>query len=130
MGRRREVDGRGRLRHLRRGGITTKQAFGDCQLHVEWASPAEVKGDGQGRGNSGVFLMGRYEVQILDSYENETYFDGQAGAIYKQQPAAGQRLPQAGRVADLRHHLQGARGSTTTASSPARPASPCCTTAC
>ncbi|MBN2474884.1 MAG: DUF1080 domain-containing protein [Pirellulales bacterium] len=68
------------------GGITTKQAFGDCQLHVEWASPSEVKGSGQGRGNSGVYLMGRYEVQILDSYDNPTYFDGQCGSIYKQSP--------------------------------------------
>lgn len=66
--------------------IFTKQAFGDCQLHLEWATPEEVKGDGQKRGNSGVFLMGRYEVQILDSHGNTTYFDGQAGAIYKQHP--------------------------------------------
>lgn len=69
-----------------KGGIRSKQGFGSCQLHVEWAAPDEVKGSGQGRGNSGVYLMGRYEVQILDSYENETYFDGQAGAIYKQHP--------------------------------------------
>lgn len=70
----------------RKSSITTKQPFGDCQLHVEFATPAEVSGSGQGRGNSGVYLMGKYEVQILDSYENETYFDGQCGAIYKQQP--------------------------------------------
>ncbi len=70
----------------RGGGISTKESFGDCQVHVEWASPAEVKGSGQGRGNSGVYLMGKYEVQILDSHGNETYFDGQAGAIYKQSP--------------------------------------------
>lgn len=69
-----------------KGGIQTKQPFGSCQLHVEWATPEEVKGSGQGRGNSGVYLMGQYEVQILDSYGNETYFDGQAGAIYKQHP--------------------------------------------
>ncbi|MEQ8787251.1 MAG: DUF1080 domain-containing protein [Pirellulaceae bacterium] len=69
-----------------KGGLTTKQAFGDCQLHLEFATPAEVKGSGQGRGNSGVYLMGKYEIQILDSYENETYFDGQCGAVYKQQP--------------------------------------------
>ena len=68
------------------GGIHTKRAFGDCQLHVEWAAPEEVEGTGQERGNSGVYLMGRYEVQILDSYENGTYADGQAGAVYKQHP--------------------------------------------
>jgi hypothetical protein len=64
--------------------IRTKQAFGDCQLHVEWRSPSEVKGTGQGRGNSGVFLMTKYEVQVLDSWENETYYNGMAGSIYKQ----------------------------------------------
>jgi len=68
----------------RTGGISTKQGFGDCQLHIEWATPAEVKGEGQGRGNSGVFLQGRYEIQILDSYNNKTYYHGQAGAVYKQ----------------------------------------------
>jgi hypothetical protein len=68
------------------GYIQTKQAFGDVQLHVEWAAPVPVQGSGQGRGNSGVFLMGRYEVQVLDSYENETYADGQAAAIYGQHP--------------------------------------------
>src|SRR6476660_7327629 len=68
------------------GTITSKQKFGDCQLHVEFATPAEVKGSGQGRGNSGIYLMSRYEVQILDSYDNTTYFDGQCGAIYKEQP--------------------------------------------
>jgi hypothetical protein len=70
----------------REAGITSKDGFGDCQLHVEWAAPAEVSGEGQGRGNSGVYLMERYEVQILDSYENKTYFDGQAASIYKQRP--------------------------------------------
>ena len=70
------------------GFIRTKQEFGDCQLHLEWSAPTPAKGSGQGRGNSGVFLMGRYEVQILDSYQNETYYDGQAGAIYKQTPPA------------------------------------------
>jgi hypothetical protein len=69
-----------------RHDIRTKQAFGDCQLHVEWAAPEEVKGNGQGRGNSGVYIMGLYEVQILDSYDNPTYPDGQAGAVYKQHP--------------------------------------------
>jgi len=67
-------------------GLTTKESFGDCQVHLEWAAPAEATGKGQGRGNSGVYLMGKYEVQILDSYQNETYFDGQAGAVYKQYP--------------------------------------------
>jgi hypothetical protein len=69
-----------------KGSIETKQSFGDCQVHVEWATPEKVSGSGQGRGNSGVFLQGLYEVQILDSYDNTTYFDGQAGAIYKQAP--------------------------------------------
>ncbi len=64
------------------GMIRSKQHFGSCQLHVEWATPKEVKGNGQGRGNSGVFLMGQYEIQVLDSYENTTYPDGQAGALY------------------------------------------------
>lgn len=68
------------------GWIETKEGYGDCQLHVEWATPAEVKGEGQGRGNSGVYLQGRYEIQVLDSYENKTYFHGQAGALYKQYP--------------------------------------------
>ncbi len=66
------------------GSITTTNSFGDCQLHVEWATPAEVKGEGQGRGNSGIILQGRYEVQVLDSYNNKTYFNGQAGALYNQ----------------------------------------------
>ena len=66
------------------GDIATKEEFGDCQLHLEWATPSEVKGEGQERGNSGVFLMERYEVQVLDSYNNKTYYHGQAGAIYKQ----------------------------------------------
>lgn len=64
------------------GSIRTKEEFGDVQLHVEWATPAEVKGDGQGRGNSGVYLQGRYEIQVLDSYQNKTYFNGQAGSFY------------------------------------------------
>ncbi len=64
------------------GSIMTKQKFSDVQLHVEWAAPAEVKGDGQGRGNSGVYLQGRYEIQVLDSYHNKTYANGQAGAFY------------------------------------------------
>lgn len=73
----------GTLESVKRAGyIQTKQNFGSCQLHVEWAAPANVQGDGQGRGNSGVFLMNTYEVQVLDSFENSTYADGQAGALY------------------------------------------------
>jgi hypothetical protein len=68
------------------GDIRTKQAFGDCQLHVEWASPDPPHGDDQDRGNSGVFLHGLYEIQVLDSYENVTYADGQAAAVYGQYP--------------------------------------------
>ena len=68
------------------GDISTKEQFGDCQLHIEWSAPAEVKGESQGRGNSGVYLMGRYEVQVLDSRDNVTYADGQAAAIYGQFP--------------------------------------------
>ena len=66
------------------GNIRTRQGFGDVQLHIEWRTPAEIVGDGQGRGNSGIFLMERYELQVLDSYENRTYSNGQAGSIYKQ----------------------------------------------
>jgi hypothetical protein len=68
------------------GGIRTKETFGDCQLHVEWASPSPAVGSDQDRGNSGVFLMDLYEVQVLDSYQNKTYADGMAGAIYGQFP--------------------------------------------
>jgi hypothetical protein len=68
------------------GPIETKQKFGDIQLHLEWASPSPPKGKGQDRGNSGVFLMGQFEVQVLDSYRADTYADGQAGAIYGQYP--------------------------------------------
>ncbi|MHC4074792.1 MAG: 3-keto-disaccharide hydrolase [Planctomycetota bacterium] len=68
------------------GDIISKQAFGDCQVHVEWASPKKVKKTAQHRGNSGVLLMGIYELQILDSYNNRTYADGHAGAIYGQYP--------------------------------------------
>ncbi|MDB6065242.1 MAG: hypothetical protein JWR26_1450 [Pedosphaera sp.] len=69
------------------GFVRTLQNFGDCQLHVEWATPVPGKGEGQGRGNSGVFFgFGRYETQVLDSYESKTYSDGQAGAIYGQYP--------------------------------------------
>jgi hypothetical protein len=68
------------------GGILSTVTFEAAQVHVEFATPAEVRGTGQGRGNSGVYLQARYEVQVLDSYHNETYFDGQCGAIYGQHP--------------------------------------------
>lgn len=68
------------------GDIQTKEVIGDCQLHVEFASPEVVKGDGQGRGNSGVFLMGKYEFQVLDCFDNPTYPDGTVGSIYGQYP--------------------------------------------
>ena len=68
------------------GGIRTRRAFGDVQLHIEWSAPTPPRGEGQDRGNSGVFLMQYYEVQILDSYRNDTYADGQAGALYGQAP--------------------------------------------
>lgn len=68
------------------GSISTTRTFGDIQLHIEWRTAAPPRADGQNRSNSGVFLMGRYEVQVLDSYRNETYADGQAAALYGQQP--------------------------------------------
>ncbi|MBQ5531286.1 MAG: DUF1080 domain-containing protein [Kiritimatiellae bacterium] len=90
------VDDNGDLISVRGAGfICTKKKFADCQLHVEWAAPAEVRGTGQGRGNSGVFLPGEFEIQVLDSYEtdpsktpnpNPNYSDGQAGAAYGQNP--------------------------------------------
>jgi len=69
-----------------KGSISTKKTFGDCQLHLEFATPGEVKGNGQGRGNSGIHFMGVFEVQILDSYENQTYPDGQCASLYGQCP--------------------------------------------
>jgi hypothetical protein len=68
------------------GYLHSARGFGDVQLHLEWAAPVPARGTSQGRGNSGVFLMGLYEVQVLDSYENDTYPDGQAAAIYGQYP--------------------------------------------
>lgn len=68
------------------GNIQTKDAFGDCQFHIEFACPAEVVGDSQGRGNSGVFLIGKYEIQVLDGYNNRTYADGTTSAIYGEYP--------------------------------------------
>ena len=68
------------------GDLYTREKFGDCQLHVEWQEPEGITGSGQGRGNSGVILQSRYEIQVLDSYRAATYADGQAAAIYGQWP--------------------------------------------
>jgi hypothetical protein len=70
-----------------KGALTTKQSFGDCQLHLEFATPREVKGTGQGRGNNGIGLMGaHYEIQVLDSYDNKTYPEGLCASVYNQRP--------------------------------------------
>jgi 3-keto-disaccharide hydrolase len=68
------------------GDLVTAQAFGDCQLHVEWATPSPTQGTDQEPGNSGVYLMSLYEIQVLDSFRNQTYADGQAAAVYDQYP--------------------------------------------
>src|SRR5690606_6127115 len=66
------------------GDIQTKKSFGDVQLHLEWKSPEKIKGDGQNGGDGGVFLQDRYEIQVLDNNDNDTYVNGQVGAVYKQ----------------------------------------------
>lgn len=66
------------------GNILTKRHFSDCQLHIEWRTPSVIEGEGQGRGNSGIFFQSLYELQVLDSYNNKTYSNGQAGSLYKQ----------------------------------------------
>ncbi len=76
----------GYMEVTRSGGIRTRDEFGDFQLHLEFASPEEVVGNSQGRGNSGVIIYGKFEIQVLDSWENPTYPDGQAGAMYGQFP--------------------------------------------
>jgi len=97
------------------GYIETRDSFGDCQLHVEWASPVKVEGVGQGRGNSGVFLMGNYEIQVLDSFEtdpskdpnpNPNYADGQASAVYAENPPLvnASRKPGAWQTYDIIFH--------------------------
>jgi hypothetical protein len=68
------------------GEVRTKESFGDCQLHLEFATPAKVEGSSQGRGNSGVFLMGMHEVQVLDCFDNVTYADGQCSSVYAENP--------------------------------------------
>ncbi|MDA1273393.1 MAG: DUF1080 domain-containing protein [Verrucomicrobia bacterium] len=88
------------------GSIISKKEFADCQLHVEWATPKVVKGDGQDRGNSGIYIQNRYEVQILDSWNNETYHHGSAGSIYKQYAplANASRPPGEGQTYDIFFH--------------------------
>ena len=78
------------------GFVRSKDEFADCQLHVEWSAPSEVHGDGQGRGNSGVFLMGQVEVQVLDNYNNPTYADGFAGSVYGVNPPMANALHKPG----------------------------------
>ena len=78
------------------GFVRSKEEFADCQLHVEWSAPSEVHGDGQGRGNSGVFLMGQVEVQVLDNYNNPTYSDGFAGSVYGVNPPMANALHKPG----------------------------------
>lgn len=89
------------------GFVYTKEKFGDIQLHLEWASPVKVKGNGQGRGNSGVFLPGGVEVQVLDSFDNETYADGGAASIYGQYPPMvnASRGPGQWQSYDIIYHL-------------------------
>jgi hypothetical protein len=97
----------GALESVRRSGyIQSKEKFGSCRLHIEFASPAVAKGTGQGRGNSGVFLMGQYEVQVLDSYENVTYPDGQCGALYgrKKPDVNASRKPGEWQTYDITFH--------------------------
>lgn len=87
----------GTLQSMRGAGyLVTLEEFGDCQLHIEWMAPSEIQGRGQGRGNSGVFLMGMVEVQILDNYENPTYADGTVGSVYGVMPPAVNALRPAG----------------------------------
>ena len=82
--------------------LRTKQSFGDVQLHLEWRAPTEMKGKGQDRGNSGVFFMGLYEIQILDSWENPTYVNGQAASVYKEHAPLVNASRRPGRMAGLR----------------------------
>ncbi len=78
------------------GYVRTKEEFGDCQLHIEWSAPAKIAGSSQGRGNSGVFLMGLVEVQVLDNYDNPTYADGFAGSVYGVNPPMANALRKPG----------------------------------
>lgn len=109
------------------GDIESREHFGDCQLHLEFACPSLVKGDSQGRGNSGVFLLGRYEIQVLDGYQNPTYADGITASIYGQYPPwSTPAAPRAsGRATTRSSSPRASRG----ASWSARPSSPSSTTA-
>jgi 3-keto-disaccharide hydrolase len=88
------------------GTLQSRRAFGSVQLHIEWAAPTPAEGEGQERGNSGVYLMSHYEIQVLDSYQNPTYADGQAGAVYGQTPplANAARPPGAWQTYDIVFH--------------------------
>jgi hypothetical protein len=86
-------------------GHPDQRAYGDCQLHVEWSTPNPPHGTDQDRGNSGVFLHGLYEIQVLDSYDNVTYADGEAAAVYGQYPPLVNACAQARRMADVRHRF-------------------------
>ena len=90
------------------GEIMSKEEFGDCQLHLEFAAPVPPRGRDQGRGNSGVMLFGRYEIQVLDSFQNLHLRGRPGGRNLRPVSPARQRIPSAGPVADLRHHFRGA----------------------
>ena len=111
------------------GSIFSKESFGDIQLHVEWSSPTPARGDGQGRGNSGVIIMRSYEIQVLDSYDNVTYADGQAGAIYGQYPPLVNACRKPGECRATTSSSR-PRSSTRTRSSSSPRTPPCSTTAC
>ena len=110
------------------GDIASREHFGDCQLHVEWAAPAEVKGDSQGRGNSGVFLMGRYEIQVLDCRDNPTYADGTTAGYTGSTPRWSTHA--ASRASGRRSTSSGSPRGSTAGSSSARRARRSCTTGC
>ena len=103
-----ELDGQGWLHgdaFRSRGGIRTRGKWADFQLHVEWATPTPARGEGQGRGNSGILINNLYEIQVLDSYHAMTYRRRPGGRDLRPVSAAGQCLPAARRMADLRHRI-------------------------
>ena len=118
------------------GNIETKRSFTNYQLHVEWRIPADITGEGQARGNSGLFLASTgpgdagYELQIMDSYKNKTYVNGQAGSVYKQYIPLVNASRKPGEWQTYDVDLDRARRSTRTARSRRRPTSPPFTTAC